>query len=207
MNLSLPTLDWNACDVLLTFCVILNWVQSEHLAMWLFSGYRRELALFYEVFLFWFVVTTRVAMSQADLLITWPWNVEQVNIGCRSFSWLLNIWIKCGGLTGHAILKWYDCELIVMKRSKKFLSRTDQCLLMCCKVMERNKHGLFAIMFEMDACCVVLFSQTLLWHCNLLLRRWNEHCLNYMKPLQLRLSHLDYALYSVPDLSPYNLEC
>ena len=87
------------------------------------------------------------------------------------------------------------------------VSRTDQCLSMCCKVMERNKHGLFAIMFEMDACCVMLFSQTLLWHCNLLLRRWNEHCLNYMKPIQLRLSHLHYALYSVPDLSPYNLEC
>ena len=202
MNLSLPTLDWNACDVLLTFCVILNWVQSEHLAMWLFSGYRRELALFNEVFVIWFVVTTRVAMSQANLLMTWTWNVEQVNIGCRSFSWLLNIWTKCGDFADHAILKWDDCDPIVMMRSKKFLSRTDQCLSMCCKVMERHKHGLFAIMFEMDACCVMLFSQTLLWHCNLLLRRWNEHCLNYMKPLQLRLSHLHYALYSVPDLSP-----
>ena len=94
MNLSLPTLDWNACDVLLTFCVILNWVQSEHLDMWLFSGYRRELALFYEVFLFWFVVTTRVAMSQADLLMTWTWNVEQLNIGCRSCLWLLNLCLK-----------------------------------------------------------------------------------------------------------------
>ena len=28
------------------------------------------------------------------------------------------------------------------------VNRTDQCLSMCCKVMERNKHGLFAIMFE-----------------------------------------------------------
>ena len=29
------------------------------------------------------------------------WNVEQINIGCRSFLWLLNLWIKCG----HA-LEW-----------------------------------------------------------------------------------------------------
>ena len=32
--------------------------------------------------------------------------------------------------------------------------------------------------------------------------RWNEHCLCHGKPFQLRPSHLHYALYFVPDLSP-----
>ena len=114
-----PALDWNGNMNLLCTSAWLKWwyefilanawlkcvrciadflchTELSAEAVWLFSGYRRELALFYEVFLFWFVVTTRVAMSQANLLMTWTWNVEQVNIGCRSFSWLLNIWIKCG---------------------------------------------------------------------------------------------------------------
>ena len=42
------------------------------------------------------------------------------------------------------------------------VSRTDQCLSMCCKEMERNKHGLLAVMCEMDTCCAMLFCQNLL---------------------------------------------
>ena len=102
-----PALDWNGDMNLLCTSAWLQWwyefiladawlkcvlciadflchTELSAEAVWLFSGYRRELALFNEVFLTWFVVTTRVAMSQANLLMTWTWNVEQGNIGCRS---------------------------------------------------------------------------------------------------------------------------
>ena len=66
---------------------------------------------------------------------------------------------------------------------------------MRCREMERNKHGLFAVLFEMDACCAMLFCQNLKRHCDLLSCRWNELCVSHVKAFQLRLSHLQCAMY------------
>ena len=64
-----------------------------------------------------------LAMSSENLLVAhklilsyiFEWNVDQRNIGCRSFRWPQDIWIECGyALNGDvaddAILKWNGYE-------------------------------------------------------------------------------------------------
>ena len=153
-----------------------------------------------------------------DLEVIWSWTYCYEAL--KEVSWMVCIikslamgllWSVCDMLRNHEtpdISNIYDCSIgcylwdyCATNSFRACISEPHRSMFVnVCKEMD------YAVMFEMDACCAMFFCQNLKRHCDLLSRRWNEHCLSYMKPLQLRLSHLHYALYSVPDLSPYQLE-